>query len=117
MEVCEDMSMELQFCNMRKRQCMGDVAEHPNNKRQCTGLGSLANGDGLLFNQFNECDMLYWQMQISTEQTKSMPGLVPKPEIQMDCMAFENQESGASTQPCQRCIAGESGHINHILGL
>nr|XP_013041265.2 uncharacterized protein C10orf143 homolog isoform X1 [Anser cygnoides] len=31
-------------------------------------------------------------------------------------MIFENQGSRGTAQPCPRCIAGESGHFNHILG-
>ncbi|XP_065699658.1 uncharacterized protein C10orf143 homolog [Patagioenas fasciata] len=30
---------------------------------------------------------------------------------------FENHGSGGTAQPCPRCIAGESGHLSHILCL
>ncbi|XP_063290173.1 uncharacterized protein C10orf143 homolog [Pelobates fuscus] len=117
MEVCEDMTVDLPLANLRKRQCMGDMTEHPNSKRQCTSLGSIANGNGVLYNQFNDCDMVYWQMQMSMAKKEPVSEFVPQSENNMDYMPVENHGRSSSAQQCPRCIAGESGHINHILGL
>ncbi|KAM4636881.1 uncharacterized protein C10orf143 homolog [Discoglossus pictus] len=107
MEVCEDMSVDLQI-NLRKRQYMEDLLEHPN-KRTCNGLVSITNGNGILHHQLNECSLVYWEMP-ALPQKNPLPEHIPKTEVQMDSMNY-------SSAPCPRCMAGESGHINHILGL
>ncbi|KAM8924610.1 uncharacterized protein C10orf143 homolog [Pelodytes ibericus] len=114
MNICEDM--DLQLSNMKKRECMGDILEHPNSKRQCLDLDNIANGNGLLFNQLNECKMVCLQMQISKEQ--SMQEMVPKPEnhTHFGNMPFGNDQTKSCTQACPRCMAGESGHLRHVLG-
>ncbi|XP_075468325.1 uncharacterized protein C10orf143 homolog [Ascaphus truei] len=116
MEVCEDMAVHMEMANMRKRQYVEDIGAHPNNKRICKGLESIANGNGILLNPVNDCNTVYWQMQISPDKA-FMQELVSESDMQLSCAPFHNHESGGSSQPCQRCMAGESGHINHILGI
>ncbi|XP_053547715.1 uncharacterized protein C10orf143 homolog [Bombina bombina] len=114
MEVCEEISM---VNNMRKRQCMDDVMEQSHNKRACKGLNGIRNGNGILVHPLNECDLIYWQVQLSQDKNTSTHEFISKMEVQQNSMNFQNYGNAGSSQPCQRCIAGESGHINHILGL
>ncbi|XP_002932693.1 uncharacterized protein C10orf143 homolog [Xenopus tropicalis] len=111
MDICGDMAMELDLAHVRKRHCMDDIGEFPNSKRTCRGLENLTNGDGILLNQLNECDMVYLQMQMAANKD-SFQTLTPQRHQNMVVPG-----SMGSGQPCPRCIAGESGHINHILGL
>ncbi|XP_035746314.1 uncharacterized protein C10orf143 homolog isoform X2 [Egretta garzetta] len=37
-------------------------------------------------------------------------------KTKQNSMIFENHGSRGAAQPCPRCIAGESGHFNHIPG-
>ncbi|KAM3666570.1 uncharacterized protein C10orf143 homolog [Ammospiza maritima maritima] len=39
------------------------------------------------------------------------PGAAGEPEC-----VLENHGSKGISQPCPRCVAGESGHFSHILG-
>ncbi|XP_077311644.1 uncharacterized protein LOC143930874 [Lithobates pipiens] len=118
MEVCEDMAVDLEVVNMRKRQCMDGVLDHPLNKRACHGLQSMTNGNGVLLSPMADCDMAYWQMEISNGRREQVNGFIFKEVTQPTIMPPQIcQQSVISPQTCQRCMAGESGHINHILGL
>ncbi|XP_040292485.1 uncharacterized protein C10orf143 homolog [Bufo bufo] len=109
MEMCEDMVIDLNMVNMRKRQCMDAVLDHPLNKRTCQGLEGFSNANGVLLSDY---DMVYWQAEVKEPAN----GFVPKDGVQQSCMPPQNPQN-VSPQICPRCIAGESGHINHILGL
>ncbi|KAM3913820.1 uncharacterized protein C10orf143 homolog [Leptodactylus fuscus] len=110
MEMCEDMAVDLNVVNMRKRQCMDAVIDHPLNKRTCQGLDRFANTNGVLLNDY---DMVCWQAEVAPNVNQPVNGCVPNGGIQQHCMLPQNP----SPQICPRCMAGESGHINHILGL
>ncbi|KAM5142269.1 uncharacterized protein ACMZJ9_016211 isoform 2-T2 [Mantella aurantiaca] len=117
MEVCEDMSVDPEVVNMRKRHCMDGVLDHPLNKRTCHGLQSLTNGNGVLLTTMTDCGMTFWQMEVSNGRREPINGLVFQDVTQPDIMPPQNHQNVVSPQVCQRCMAGESGHINHILGL
>ncbi|XP_069835037.1 uncharacterized protein C10orf143 homolog [Dendropsophus ebraccatus] len=113
MEMCEDMVVDLNVVNMRKRQCMDTVMDHPLNKRTCQGLESFANANGHLLKNF---EMVYWQAEVAANMTEPVNGFVPNGGVQQHCLPPQNPHN-ASLQTCPRCMAGESGHINHIMGL
>ncbi|KAM7047397.1 uncharacterized protein C10orf143 homolog [Acridotheres tristis] len=39
----------------------------------------------------------------------------PAAKTKHNSMILENHESKGTSQPCPRCVAGESGHFSHIL--
>lgn len=111
MEMCEDMVVDLNVVNFRKRQCMDTVLDHPLNKRTCQGLETFANS-----NLLNDYEMVYWQAEVVPGVKEPINGFVSNGGIQQHCMPPQNPQR-VPPQICPRCIAGESGHINHILRL
>lgn len=111
MEICEDMVVDLNVVNLRKRQCKDTVLDHPLNKRTCQGLEKVANSNGVLLNDY---EMVYWQAEVAPSVKEPVNGF--NGGIQQHCMSPQNPPS-VSPQICPRCVAGESGHINHILRL
>ncbi|KAM6090934.1 uncharacterized protein C10orf143 homolog isoform 2-T2 [Theristicus caerulescens] len=80
----------------------------PERKRVCKPLETIPNeADARLIDGAMELDS---KQKISTDcgpwATKT----------KQNSMIFENHGSRGTAQPCPRCIAGESGHFNHILG-
>ncbi|XP_077114546.1 uncharacterized protein LOC143769668 [Ranitomeya variabilis] len=110
MEMCEDMVVDLNVANLRKRQCMDASIDHPLNKRTCQGLESYTNGVLL-----NDYDMVCWQAEVAPVK-EPVNGFVPNGGIQQHCMPLQKAQT-ETPQICLRCMAGESGHINHILPL
>ncbi|KAM4034966.1 uncharacterized protein C10orf143 homolog [Anomaloglossus baeobatrachus] len=109
MEICEDMAVDLNVVNLRKRQCMDAAMDHSLNKRTCQGLESYAHGDLL-----NDYDMVYWQAEVAPGVKEPVDGFIPNGGTQQHCMPLQNSQT-LTPQICLRCMAGESGHINHIL--
>ncbi|XP_051778954.1 uncharacterized protein si:ch211-221j21.3 [Erpetoichthys calabaricus] len=76
-------------------------------KRVCIDFG---NAGGI---QVQEYPMETWDMQESV-QNMAHPGNIVSPSFTLNSypyMASRNSNSG----PCLRCLAGESGHINHLM--
>ncbi|KAG9484673.1 hypothetical protein GDO78_008022 [Eleutherodactylus coqui] len=89
MEMCEDMVVDL---NVRKRQCMDAVMDHPLNKRTCQGLASLVTTNGVLLKDY---EMVSWHLDVAPSVKEPGNGFVLHGGIQQHC----------------------KGHINHILRL
>lgn len=112
------MSVQMDFMCSQKRR-LGEQAEgHPIHKRVCKEVESVQKENGGLFHPLKECLLGYWDMQLSPRQENSAQDHFLRNVTEQHSSAiFQNHESSVSVQPCLRCIAGESGHINHILGL
>ncbi|XP_029465859.1 uncharacterized protein C10orf143 homolog [Rhinatrema bivittatum] len=105
----------MDFIALRKRQQLED-AGHPNNKRICKGLETLPNGNSIVKHQLNEYHIHNWDMQHFPQQSVSSNNGIPEHmRGNQNYGIFQNQESRGLVQPCPRCIAGESGHFNHIM--
>ncbi|XP_064418210.1 uncharacterized protein SI:CH211-221J21.3 isoform X2 [Latimeria chalumnae] len=77
----------------------------PTNKRFCSGLEScLSIQNGHMYSHLNN------------SQTEPAGGSVLKSLGESPGLVI-NHERGDIIQPCSRCMAGESGHINHIMGI
>ncbi|XP_068807494.1 uncharacterized protein C10orf143 homolog isoform X2 [Struthio camelus] len=66
----------------------------------------------------NEADVCFIDcaMELDSKQKVSTDCFPQAAKAKQDAMIFENHGSRGTAQPCPRCIAGESGHFNHILG-
>ncbi|XP_064418209.1 uncharacterized protein SI:CH211-221J21.3 isoform X1 [Latimeria chalumnae] len=74
-------------------------------KRFCSGLEScLSIQNGHMYSHLNN------------SQTEPAGGSVLKSLGESPGLVI-NHERGDIIQPCSRCMAGESGHINHIMGI
>ncbi|KAK6487340.1 hypothetical protein HHUSO_G8490 [Huso huso] len=98
----------------KRRHEVEDLGEWENlnqpTKRFCGGLESCIQFDNAAANdQLGECPMDTWNMQqpVSSHDPRS------KTANQHSSMVYAN--GSGSVQPCLRCMAGESGHINHIV--
>ncbi|XP_064922769.1 uncharacterized protein C10orf143 homolog [Columba livia] len=56
-------------------------------------------------------------MELDSKQKISADWAPWAAKTKQNSVIFENRGGGGTAQPCPRCIAGESGHLNHILGL
>ncbi|KYO43924.1 uncharacterized protein C10orf143 homolog isoform X2 [Alligator mississippiensis] len=87
----------------------------PERKRACKSLETLPNESGAHC-QLNKCTMDYWTMELDSKQEGFPEQCIPQTtEEKQNSVIFQNHGSRSTTQPCPRCIAGESGHFNHIL--
>ncbi|XP_030058829.1 uncharacterized protein C10orf143 homolog [Microcaecilia unicolor] len=106
----------MDFLALHKRRQLED-AGHPNSKRICKGLGTLPNGNSTVNHQISDCHIDNWDMQHFPQQSVSTNDGIPEHMRESQSYGiFQNTESRGLVQPCPRCIAGESGHINHIMG-
>ncbi|XP_074856550.1 uncharacterized protein C10orf143 homolog isoform X2 [Carettochelys insculpta] len=111
--------MELQALHARRRR--GALLLHepgdPERKRVCKSLETFPN-ESEFCQQLNECAMDYWTMELDSKQKSSIEQFIPQTtKEKQNSMIFQNHGGKGNAQPCQRCIAGESGHFNHIVGL
>ncbi|XP_075011400.1 uncharacterized protein C10orf143 homolog [Calonectris borealis] len=80
----------------------------PERKRACKPLETIPNeADARLI----DC-----AMELDSKQKISADCGPWATKTKQNSMIFENHGSRGTAQPCPRCIAGESGHFNHILG-
>ncbi|XP_054238698.1 uncharacterized protein C10orf143 homolog [Indicator indicator] len=80
--------------------------EEPERKRPCKPLESLPNQAGAL--------LIDCAMELDSKQKISAGSGPWAAKTKQNLVSFENNGSRGTAQPCPRCIAGESGHFNHI---
>ncbi|XP_069467548.1 uncharacterized protein C10orf143 homolog [Ambystoma mexicanum] len=108
----------MDFVCVQKRRLDKESTGHPNHKKVCQGLESAPKENCGLFQPLNECFMDYWDMHFSTNpEASAHEGFLENEMETQSSVIFQNHESKVSVPSCPRCIAGESGHINHILRL
>ncbi|XP_065602957.1 uncharacterized protein C10orf143 homolog [Cyrtonyx montezumae] len=80
----------------------------PERKRVCKPLEAFPN----------EVDarLIDCAMELDSKQKVSSSCAPWATKTKQNSVIFENQGSRGTSQPCPRCIAGESGHFSHILG-
>ncbi|XP_059708232.1 uncharacterized protein C10orf143 homolog [Haemorhous mexicanus] len=84
------------------------AAGEPECKRVCRLLDTLP---GEAAAQLMDC-----AMDLDSRQ-KLLPGSAPwAAKTKQNSLVLENHGSKGISQPCPRCVAGESGHFSHILG-
>ncbi|KAM9549495.1 uncharacterized protein C10orf143 homolog [Guaruba guarouba] len=79
----------------------------PERKRACKQLETIPNEA--------ETHLLGCAMELDSKQKISSDCGPWATKTKQNSMVFENHGSRGTAQPCPRCIAGESGHFNHIL--
>ncbi|KAM9285449.1 uncharacterized protein C10orf143 homolog [Morus bassanus] len=80
----------------------------PERKRVCKPLEAIPNeADARLI----EC-----AMELDSKQKISTDCGPWATKTKQNSVIFENHGNRGTAQPCPRCIAGGSGHFNHILG-
>lgn len=65
-----------------------------------------------------KCPMDYWDMEEDLKQKRPMD--LFNSQIMKEnpnSMIFPDNETVTTAQPCPRCIAGEPGHLGHIMRL
>ncbi|XP_064001396.1 uncharacterized protein C10orf143 homolog [Pogoniulus pusillus] len=82
--------------------------EEPERKRLCKPLEPLPNQAGAL--------LIDCAVEVDSNQKISACCGPWAAKPKQNSVSFENQGSRGTAQPCPRCMAGESGHFNHILG-
>ncbi|XP_067858489.1 uncharacterized protein C10orf143-like isoform X2 [Heptranchias perlo] len=96
--------------------CWGRVGK-PDNKRICQGLdGSFPVENDVPYTQLNWSSIDHWNLQKHFQPEGLMSKTVTLPNV--DKLAFvmqQNHVQASISKPCPRCLAGESGHINHIM--
>ncbi|XP_027675373.1 uncharacterized protein C10orf143 homolog isoform X2 [Chelonia mydas] len=111
--------MELLALHTRRRRgalVPPESAGEPERKRVCKSLEPIPNESDFC-HQLNECAMDYWTMELDSKQKGTTEQFIPQtPKEKPNSMIFQNHGSKGTAQPCPRCIAGESGHFNHIMG-
>ncbi|XP_052052374.1 uncharacterized protein C10orf143 homolog [Apodemus sylvaticus] len=80
-------------------------------KRACRR--SEASGHECSGHMLTTCAMLSWSTEDQEPRPRGLPA--PQPEYSPERLRSMVLQNGgrSSAQPCQRCIAGESGHFNH----
>ncbi|XP_024069044.1 uncharacterized protein C10orf143 homolog [Terrapene carolina triunguis] len=111
--------MELLALHTRRRRrgaLLPQEPGEPERKRVCKSLETVPNESDFC-HQLNECAMDYWTMELDSKQKGTTEQFIPQtPKEKPNSMIFQNHGSKGTAQPCPRCIAGESGHFNHIMG-
>ncbi|XP_069045084.1 uncharacterized protein C10orf143 homolog [Lepisosteus oculatus] len=115
------MSMDCMVPAQNKRRHEEDLDVNVNQtKRFCSGSGSCNQFEnGAVSTQLTESPMDTWDMH----QQQSLPrsrnpnctAFLCITSTQTSDMRYAS-EDGGFVQLCLRCKAGESGHINHIMG-
>ncbi|XP_061202747.1 uncharacterized protein C10orf143 homolog [Neopsephotus bourkii] len=85
----------------------GPEPGEPERKRACKRLETIPNE--------TETRLLGYAMELDSKQQISSDCGPWATKAKQNSMVFENHGSRGTAQPCPRCIAGESGHFNHIL--
>ncbi|XP_048361504.1 uncharacterized protein C10orf143 homolog isoform X2 [Sphaerodactylus townsendi] len=58
-----------------------------------------------------------WDMEHNLKQKRPVDLLSPQiMKEKPNSMIFPDNETTTTAQPCPRCIAGEPGHLGHIMG-
>ncbi|XP_058666248.1 uncharacterized protein C10orf143 homolog [Ammospiza nelsoni] len=84
------------------------AAGEPECKRLCRLLDTIP---GQAAAQLRDC-----AMDLDPRQ-KLLPDSAPwAAKAKQNSVVLENHGSKGISQPCPRCVAGESGHFSHILG-
>ncbi|XP_066031049.1 uncharacterized protein C10orf143 homolog [Chamaea fasciata] len=82
-------------------------AGEPECKRACRVLDTIPR----------EAQLLDCAMDLDPRQ-KFLPDSAPwAAKAKQNSLLLENHGSKGTSQPCPRCVAGESGHFSHILDL
>ncbi|KAM4896792.1 uncharacterized protein C10orf143 homolog isoform 1-T1 [Sylvia borin] len=83
------------------------AAGEPECKRVCRVLDTIPR----------EAQLLDCAMELDSRQ-KFLPDSAPwAAKTKQNSVILENHGSKGTSQPCPRCVAGESGHFSHILHL
>ncbi|KAJ8404852.1 hypothetical protein AAFF_G00332390 [Aldrovandia affinis] len=93
--------------NKRGREYLEDREHFHPAKRLCNGPGSCGQ---IEFAAVVESPMDTWENQKQGLQNGNTVLNHHDPNM------VHTAQAGASPQMCPRCMAGESGHINHIMG-
>ncbi|XP_056351288.1 uncharacterized protein C10orf143 homolog [Oenanthe melanoleuca] len=83
-------------------------AGEPECKRVCQLLDTLPREAGA---QLMDC-----AMDLHSRQKFLPDSAAWAAKAKQNSMILENHGSKGTSQPCPRCVAGESGHFSHILG-
>ncbi|KAM6416049.1 uncharacterized protein C10orf143 homolog [Rhynochetos jubatus] len=83
-------------------------AGEPERKRACGLLEAVPNEA--------HARLVVCAMELDSKQKISADCGPWAPKTKQNSGIFENHGSRGTAQPCPRCMAGESGHFNHILG-
>ncbi|KAM6106080.1 uncharacterized protein C10orf143 homolog [Pterocles gutturalis] len=82
--------------------------EEPERKRACKPLETIPREP--------DVPLMDCAMELDSKQKISPDGGPWAAKTKQNSVIFEHHRSRGTAQPCPRCIAGESGHFNHILG-
>ncbi|XP_067909442.1 uncharacterized protein si:ch211-221j21.3 [Heterodontus francisci] len=92
------------------------IWEHTDNKRFCQGLdGSFPVENDIPYSQLIRSSIDHQNLQKHVHPAGLMSMTAGLPNV--DKLAFVMQHNHAqvnTSKPCPRCLAGESGHINHM---
>ncbi|GCC22331.1 hypothetical protein chiPu_0000719 [Chiloscyllium punctatum] len=93
------------------------VWEQADNKRFCQGLeSSFPVENDVQYTQLNENSMYHQNLQKHVHPTRLMGRRVAFPNVgQLAFLMQQSHEQMDTSKPCPRCLAGESGHINHMV--
>ncbi|KAG8135478.1 hypothetical protein E2320_008497 [Naja naja] len=92
-------------------------APQPERKRVCKNLETVPQAINPC-HPLSNCFMDYWAVKWNLKEndlTELFRTQIMKEKPSY--MIFMDNEAKATAQPCPRCIAGESGHFGHMMGL
>ncbi|XP_060096812.1 uncharacterized protein C10orf143 homolog [Heteronotia binoei] len=98
---------------MERRRRREFYMSEPERKRICKSLET--SPQDIICHLPRKCPVDYWNME---EEKK--PKDLFSPQIMKEktkSMIFPDNETITTARPCPRCIAGEPGHLGHIMGL
>ncbi|XP_062330709.1 uncharacterized protein si:ch211-221j21.3 [Osmerus eperlanus] len=97
--------MEYMRAIQKKRRHEGDLEKWNacQAKRACDGVGDYAQVE---YGAVADCPMDTWESAVHQQGAPNGNGVLP----------LSDPTASRPPQCCPRCLAGEPGHINHIMG-
>ncbi|XP_054838097.1 uncharacterized protein C10orf143 homolog [Eublepharis macularius] len=100
----------------RRRQRKELYSFEPERKRIYKGLETPS--PEILCHLPRKCPVDYWDMEQDLKQERLTEEFSPQiMKEKPNSMIFPDNETITTAQPCPRCIAGEPGHLGHIMNL
>nr|XP_056706301.1 uncharacterized protein C10orf143 homolog isoform X2 [Euleptes europaea] len=88
----------------------------PERKRICKSLETTPQD--IVCHLPRKYSMDYWDMEQDLKQKRPVDLFSPKiMKEKPNSMIFPDNETVTTARPCPRCIAGEPGHLGHIMCL
>ncbi|XP_058044325.1 uncharacterized protein C10orf143 homolog isoform X2 [Ahaetulla prasina] len=92
-------------------------APQPERKRVCKNWETVPQAINPC-HPLSNCFMDYWAVKWNLKESDLTELFSPQiMKEKPSYMIFTDNEAKATAQPCPRCIAGESGHFGHMMGL